>query len=90
MEVRPEQAPSGLQRVFSLVCHRLVAADFPPLKTELILNTHTIVTDIRQDVSRIREDAGNPNQAVSDTHTFYHFPAHSCCLDSEQVSNSDC
>ena len=52
----------------------LVATDFSHLKTELILNTHTIVTDIRQDVSKIREDAGVPNQPVSDLRIFYHFP----------------
>ena len=68
----------------------LVVTDFPPLKTELILNTHTIVTGIRWDVSKIREDSGILNQVVSDLRTFYHFPTCSDrCLDSEQVSNSD-
>ena len=81
-----------LLHVFNVcpVYPRLVAADFSPHKTELILNTHTIVTDIRQDVSKIREDAGVPNRAVSDMYTCYHFPTHSNrCLDSELVSNSD-
>ena len=73
------------------VCPRLAITDFPSLKTELILNTHTIVTDIHQDVSKIRsEDVDDLNQAVSDMHTFYHFPADfDRCLDPEQVSKSD-
>ena len=37
-----------------------------PLKTELILNTHTIVNDIRQDVSKIRRDTRSQNLEVSD------------------------
>ena len=61
-----------------------------PLETELILNTHTIVTDIRQDVSKIREDSGRPNQVVSGVHSFYHPPNHANrCLGSEQVSDFD-
>ena len=61
-----------------------------PVKTELILNTHNIVTDMRQDVSKIREDGGGPNQVVSDLHTFYHSPIHTDhCLGSEQVNDFD-
>ena len=86
MKIGPEQASSSVQRVFSLPPlrrHRLF-----PLKTEPNLNTHTIVTDIRQDVSKIRQDASSPNREVSGMRTFHHFPTHSdCCLDSEQVSN---
>ena len=36
------------------------------LKSELILNTHAIITDMRQDVSKIREDTGSRNWVVSD------------------------
>ena len=81
-----------LLHVFNVCSARvcLVATDFSHPKTELILNTHTIVTDIRQDVSKIREDSGVPNQPVSDLRTFYHFPTRSDrCLDSEQVRNPD-
>ena len=35
------------------------------------MNTHTIVTDIRQDVLRIRTDTDSQNQMVSDTSAFY-------------------
>ena len=31
------------------------------------MNTHTIVADIRQDVSKLRGDIGSQNQPVSDT-----------------------
>ena len=52
------------------------------------MNTHTIVTDIRQDVLNIREDTDGPNQAVSEVYTFYRFPTHAIhCPDSEQASN---
>ena len=61
-----------------------------PVKTELILNTHTIVTDIRQDVSKIREDTSGPNQVVSYMHPFYYSPSHADrCLGSEQVNDFD-
>ena len=75
------------------MCVQRVSAWSPltsPLKTELILNTHTIITDIRQDVSKIREDSGSPNQVVSDMHTFYHPQTHADhYLGSELASNFD-
>ena len=49
-----------------LVCLRLLTTDFPPLKTELILNTHIIVADVRRDVSKIRQDTRSQNLEVSD------------------------
>ena len=77
----------------SSMCVQRISAWPPltfPLKAELSLNTHTIVNDIRQDVSKIREDAGDLNQVVSDMYNFYHFPTHSDRrLDSERVSNFD-
>ena len=55
------------------------------------MNTHTIITDIRQDVSKIREDIGSQNRAVCDMWTFYCFSIHANRhLDSEQVRNLDC
>ena len=44
-------------------------ADAPPPQTELALNTHNIVSDIHQNMSRSHEDTGDKNQAVSDTRT---------------------
>ena len=54
------------------------------LKTELNLNTHTIVTDILQGMS----STGGQNRVVSEIHSFYHFPT--CadhCLGPGQVRN---
>ena len=39
-------------------------------QTELAMNTHNIIADIRQDVSKIREDSGSQNRAVCDMCTF--------------------
>ena len=51
------------------------------------MNTHIIIADMRQDVSRIREGVDSPNQGVSDTLLFQRFSIHiNWCLDSEQVS----
>ena len=79
---------SDLNRILQVfdvcsVCLCLITTDpHPPVKTELTLNTHTFITDIRQHLSKIREDAGDPGEAVSDTRTFYYFPTHSNdCLD---------
>ena len=87
MEIGPGQAPAGLQ------CALSVSAWSPltfPVKTELILNAHTIITDIRQDVSKIREDAGGPNQGVSGVYPFHHFLTHgNHRLCSDQVNNFD-
>ena len=45
---------------------------------------------MRQDVSKIREDTGSQNRAVSEIRTFYCFSTHTnCYLDSEQVRNFD-
>jgi len=49
-----------------LFCHRWLS----PSQTELAMNTHTIVADMRQDVLKIREDADNQNR-VSDTRFLY-------------------
>ena len=35
------------------------------------MNTHVIVSDIRQDVLKMREDIGGQNKVVSDTRHFY-------------------
>ena len=54
------------------------------------MNTHILIADMRQDVSRICEGADNQNQAVSDTRVVQHFSIHiNCRLDSGQVSNTD-
>ena len=55
------------------------------------MNTHTIIADMRQDMSKLREGAGSQGQAASDIHTFYYFSIHTnCCLDSEQVRGFEC
>ena len=36
-----------------------------PLQTELAMNTHTIITDVHQNVLKICEDVGSQNQVVS-------------------------
>ena len=52
------------------------------------MNTHVIMADIRQDVSRLREGADNQNQSVSDTRVRQRVSIHiNRRLDSEQVSN---
>ena len=40
------------------------------------MNTHIIIADIRQDVSRIREGADSQSQAVSDTSLRQRFSTH--------------
>ena len=51
------------------------------------MNTHVIVSDIRQDVLKMREDASQ-NKVVSDTRHFRRHIFHTDhCLDSKQVSN---
>ena len=56
----------------------------------MAMNTHVIVADIRQDVSRIREGADSQNRAVSDMPICQRFLIHiNCRLESEQVSNFD-
>ena len=50
------------------------------------MNTHTIVADIRQDVSKLREEAGSQGQAVSDMSQCFQIQTDRF-LDSEQVSN---
>jgi hypothetical protein len=54
------------------------------------MNTHTIVADIRQDVSKLREGAGS--QVGSKWHVYFrHFSIHNNRRpDSERVSNFDC
>ena len=55
-------------------------------QTQLTVNSHTIITDIRRDVSELREGVGNQGQAVSDT--FECFLIHTDrFLDSGQVCN---
>ena len=81
-----------LLQVFNVcsVCLRLVVTDFPPPKTEFILNTHIIVTDMRQDVSKIRKDTGSRNLKASDAQTFLQFPAHTNrCSGSKPVCSLD-
>ena len=52
------------------------------------MNTHVVIADMRQDVSRILEGADSENQPVSDTRVRQRFSIHTNCrLDSEQVSN---
>ena len=54
------------------------------------MNTHIIMADMRQDVSRIREGTENQNQAVSDSRICQRFSIHIIRrLDSEQVSKFD-
>ena len=61
-----------------------------PFKTELIINAHTILADVRHNVSKICGDAEGHSRAVSGTRTFYHFPILADrSLDSKQVSNFD-
>ena len=56
------------------------------LETELILNTHLIVSSIHQGMSSI----GGSNQVVSDMHNFYQISTRADhCLDSERVSSFD-
>ena len=38
------------------------------LQTELAMNTHTIITDVHQNVLKICEDVGSQNQVVSDAY----------------------
>jgi len=39
-----------------------------PIQTELVLNTHTVVTEMHQELLKLRrEDAGSQNRVVSDT-----------------------
>ena len=58
------------------------------LQTELVLNTHTIVADIRQDVLKLREDGDSQNRVVSDTRALWrHRIFTDYRLDSKQVSN---
>ena len=51
------------------VCSCLVVANRPPLQTELIMNTHTIVADMHQNMQKTRGDADYPDQLVSDTYS---------------------
>ena len=52
------------------------------------MNTHTIVANIQQDMSRIREDAGGLDLAVCDMRMFQHFKIHTNrIVDTEQVRN---
>ena len=64
---------------------------WPPLtfllKTQLILNTHTIVAGIHQGMP----STDGQNRVVSDIHTLYHFSTRADnCPDSERVSGFDC
>ena len=52
------------------------------------MNTHTIVADIRQDMSKLRGDIGSQNQLVSGTFQRFSIPTDRS-PDSEQVSNFD-
>jgi len=54
------------------------------------MNTHTIVTDMHQNILKIREDTGGQNRAVSDASTLKHHRINiDRCLDSKQVSDLD-
>ena len=37
------------------------------------MNTHTIITNIDQKVSKLCEEADGKNQVVSDTYVLYHY-----------------
>ena len=39
------------------------------LQTELVLNTHTIVSDVHRNVLKLREDSDSQNRVVSNMHT---------------------
>jgi len=39
-----------------------------PIQTELVINTHVAVSDIRHDVSKIREEIGGHVSSVSPSH----------------------
>ena len=55
-----------------------------------MINTHTIIADMRQNISKIREDTGSQNGVVRGVHVLYRFSIRAnCCLDSEQVRNLD-
>ena len=54
------------------------------------MNTHTIVVDIHQKVSKTREEADSQNRAVSDAYTLHHYRINADHrTDSKQVSNLD-
>ena len=38
-----------------------------PLQTELVLSTHTIVSDVHKSASKLRDDAENRDQVVGDS-----------------------
>ena len=62
----------------------------PPPKTELILNTHIIVADMHQGMSKVHEGTSGQDQVASDLRIFYRFPTHANrCLGSEQARNFD-
>lgn len=63
----------------------LVSAHFP-LKTELIVNTHTAIVDIRQDVSKIRDHIDGEDRVVSGVEFFIVSQTDSCLV-SKRVSN---
>ena len=50
-------------------CSHFAAATNHCFQTELAMNTHTIVADIRQDMSKLREGACSQDQAVSGIRT---------------------
>jgi len=54
------------------------------------MNTHTIVTDVHQNVLKIREDVDSQNRVVSNTRAFWHRLINTDHhLDSKQVSGLD-
>ena len=58
------------------MCVQRVSAWSPltlPHKAELILNTHIIVADMHQGMSKAHEGTSGQDQVVSDVCTFYHF-----------------
>ena len=48
----------------------LVVANCPHLQTELLMNTHTIISDMYQNGCNIRKDTDGQNQAVSVARAF--------------------
>ena len=68
LEVRPQQDPSRLQCAFSALLLR--RRQLSLFQTELVMNTRTIVADMRQGVLKIREDTDCESLVVRDTRVF--------------------
>ena len=77
MEVRPQQDPSCLQRAF----HRFYLKQLlfiVSFQTELVMNTHVAISDMRHDVSEIHQNVskiqaeiGGQLRSVSASHAIH-------------------